>query len=46
MTEQAIKQGIGNRGGDYQVWITAPADSSAFHIAIEGPEGCGKDKNQ
>jgi hypothetical protein len=44
MTEQAIKRGIGNRDGDYQVWITAPADSSGFHITIEGPEGCWVDR--
>jgi hypothetical protein len=44
LTEQAIERGIGNRVGEYQVWIDAPADSSAFHITIEAPEGCWVDR--
>ena len=39
LTEQAIERGIGNREGEYQVWITITAKSSGFHIAIEGPKG-------
>ena len=37
--QTAVENGIGDRVGAYKVWLTAPQNSSAWHLQIDGPEG-------